>query len=83
MLGTWKLFLILWANENDNQTFDQKWGDATACPYNHFEECVQGNMSRWQAAHYIYDDIHVAATRDIFDDIHIAENSDRILRQDL
>merc|ERR1712106_678216 len=24
----------------------QHWGDATACPYNHFEECVQGNMSR-------------------------------------
>jgi len=22
------------------------WGDATACPYNHFEECLQGNMTR-------------------------------------
>lgn len=22
------------------------WGDATACPYNHFEDLVQGNMSR-------------------------------------
>jgi len=22
------------------------WGDATACPYNHFEECIQGNISR-------------------------------------
>merc|ERR1712014_527178 len=27
-----------------------KWGDATACPYNHFEECVQGNMSRQETA---------------------------------
>jgi len=26
--------------------WSQHWGDATACPYNHFEECVQGNMSR-------------------------------------
>jgi len=22
------------------------WGDATACPYNHFEDCMQGNMTR-------------------------------------
>jgi len=22
------------------------WGDATACPYNHFESCVEGNMSK-------------------------------------
>ena len=22
------------------------WGDATACPYNHLEDLVQGNMSR-------------------------------------
>jgi len=26
--------------------WSQHWEDATACPYNHFEECVQGNMSR-------------------------------------
>lgn len=22
------------------------WGDATACPYNHFESCVEGNMTK-------------------------------------
>jgi aquaporin related protein len=25
--------------------FSDHWGDATACPYNHFEECAQGRMS--------------------------------------
>merc|ERR1712080_6808 len=28
----------------------QHWGDATACPYNHFEECVQGKMTKQETA---------------------------------
>jgi len=26
--------------------WSQHWGDATACPYNHFESCVEGTMTR-------------------------------------
>merc|ERR1719158_1799909 len=36
--GLYLFLLTIW--------WSMKWGDATACPYNHFEECVQGNMSR-------------------------------------
>merc|ERR1712088_112899 len=34
--GLYLFLLTIW--------WSMKWGDATACPYNHFEECVQGNM---------------------------------------
>merc|ERR1711872_949911 len=40
--GLYLFLLTIW--------WSMKWGDATACPYNHFEECVQGNMSRQETA---------------------------------
>merc|ERR1712179_275491 len=45
--GIWAYFiymflLTIW--------WSQHWGDATACPYNHFEECVQGNMTKQETA---------------------------------
>jgi len=30
--------------------WSQHWGDATACPYNHFETCAEGNMSKQETA---------------------------------
>jgi len=30
--------------------WSQHWGDATACPYNHFESCVEGNMTKQETA---------------------------------
>merc|ERR1712107_869414 len=40
--GLYLFLLTIW--------WSMKWGDATACPYNHFEECVQGNMSRQECS---------------------------------
>merc|ERR1712147_414262 len=40
--GLYLFLLTIW--------WSMKWGGATACPYNHFEECVQGNMSRQETA---------------------------------
>jgi len=36
--GFYLFLLTIW--------WSQHWGDATACPYNHFEELLQGNLSR-------------------------------------